>query len=245
MSDNKSVSNNNSDDIDKDGNSSNISSNSNSNSNSNNNNNNKKLKKSHDNDDKLNEVDDSKDELKANESKTYEGVEYINSIPREEYYETNPNYKRKFFLRPMDQQPDEFWRKPTKIACYYCGYQFDKYNLKPIPIPTATLDNGQSDYEHIACTPTCSKSEINYNMRGYRRNEALEAFTLMMNDAYGYAGEVKVVEKARFKRYGGDLSQERYLKMYGVDLDLRMRTAPFIPKTYTLENPFADSSVKK
>ena len=159
----------------------------------------------------------------------------------EKWKAENPYFKRKLLHITLERQADDFWLKPCKIACWWCGHFFPH---PPIPLPNKVKNGEFIINEEIFCTFTCVKSEI-VEKQGYQFSERIEAFTLMLNDVYKYTKPVSTIQKLMFQRYGGPLSYEDFLQNYAVVDHIRIVGVPFVDTPIAFESDFKDVVVPK
>jgi hypothetical protein len=151
------------------------------------------------------------------------------------WHSKNPFFDRTLHHTILLKCSDTFWTSPTKIACWFCGY---KFKTPPIPLPVK-YKNGKFEVSGIYCSFTCVKSQI-VQQPGYYFNERIECLTLMLNDVYEYTGTVPTVTKEIFKKYGGKLSHQKYLKNHAIVEKIKIRSIPFVDQPLVLEQDFKD-----
>lgn len=155
-----------------------------------------------------------------------------------EWYANNPFFKRSMMHSALNRLSHEFWTKPCKIACWFCGYKFHKLGLNPIPMPVK-YQQSVFTVEGVYCSFTCVKSKIMLDP-GYYLNERLECLTLMLRDVYCYYEDVTTVCREIFKRYGGDVSHKQYLADQAVTGMIKVVGSPFVQAPTIIENGFVD-----
>lgn len=155
-----------------------------------------------------------------------------------DWYAKNPFYKRSMMCAALNRLTHEFWTKPCKIACWFCGYKFFKSGLNPIPMPVK-YQQSVFTVEGVYCSFTCVKSKIMLDP-GYYLNERLECLTLMLRDVYCYYDDVTTVCREIFKRYGGDITHKQYLANQAVTGAIKIVGSPFVQAPTIIENGFVD-----
>jgi hypothetical protein len=147
----------------------------------------------------------------------------------------NPGMRRTFHRRSFEtynQDADEYFNKPIKGKCHFCGHNFGHPPFHKMVKPDV--------YMHDYCTHICIKSEI-WEEPNFYQNEQLEYLTLMLADLYDYHGPVHTIEKELFEDYGGDLTHEHFLELAFDGFDFskyRFRSVPFVHQPLFLEEKF-------
>lgn len=151
-----------------------------------------------------------------------------------DWHAINPFHKRTLHQTMIDKASDDFWQKPTHIACWFCGHNFP---TPPLPLPEK-CSNGKFITSGVYCTFCCVKSQISKQM-DFFYNERIENLTTMMNDVYGFhvtAHDVPVIDKEMFEKYGGTISYDEYIKNSACAGRIKLRTVPFVDQPLVLEN---------
>lgn len=185
-------------------------------------------------------------QLKLNKLREKEMIQELNNLPNKDdilvhkynanYHAQNPHFNRILHHQAYKKLKKGFWNTITKIACWYCGHNFNHY---PMGMPKERIATGQFKCSGIYCSPVCIKSKIVYEFGFYEAN-LLGLLTLMLSDVYNYNGLVFTIEKECFVKYGGYLIYEKFLidARNGIKPDFVIRGEPFVSDPIFFEAQF-------